>query len=199
MRNQSVTSKSAYKRLKYICLSVFIIALLVAIILTIYMYEFITPNKSDVILSDNMIDAIRNYNVSFKDTLKQKFIHRTIEIVVLTILLLSKFRNKFMILMWSYVGLCTGFFITIFMKEMGYHGLLNLILISFPQRIFYLATIFCIISMIYCKNKTEETTPIKYKIFDRIVPYVNIILLWGCGILSEAVINLFLVQKFFMI
>lgn len=197
MMNKKVISKSTYKKLKFVCISIFIIAVLISILLTLYLYNFITYNKANTILSNNMIDAIRNYNVSIKDILKQKFIYRTIEIAIFIFFILSKFRDKFMILFGAYIGLCTGFFITIFIKEMGYHGIFDLILISFPQRIFYFATIFCIINMVYNNSNLEETISIKYKIFDKIAPYVNIILLWGCGILSEAVINLYLIQRFF--
>ena len=64
MMNKKVISKSTYKKLKFVCISIFIIAVLISILLTLYLYNFITYNKANTILSNNMIDAIRNYNVS---------------------------------------------------------------------------------------------------------------------------------------
>ena len=83
--------------------------------------------------------------------------------------------------------------------KMGYKGIINLIIISFPHMIFYIAAFLCLVSIAIIKDKniinTNETT----NLFNKAAPYINILLLWSIGFLSETVINLFLVQKCFII
>ena len=192
-------SKSTYNKLKIKWVTLYIIGLIISIFLTLALYNFINPNRNNNILSKNMLIAIKKYDFSIVVMLKRNFTYRLIEIIILIIFLLTRLRNKVLNILWFYIGIRVGFFITIFIKEMSYLGIINLIIISFPHRLFYYATLFCLISLIYQNKEYISDYSTRSKLFDKIAPYLNIILLWCSGILSETIINLFLVQKLFII
>lgn len=192
-------SKSTYNKLKIKWVTLYIIGLIISIFLTLALYNFINPNRNNNILSKNMLIAIKKYDFSIVVMLKRNFTYRLIEIIILIIFLLTRLRNKVLDILWFYIGIRVGFFITIFIKEMSYLGIINLIIISFPHRLFYYATLFCLISLIYQNKEYISDYSTRSKLFDKIAPYLNIILLWCSGILSETIINLFLVQKLFII
>lgn len=192
-------SKSTYNKLKIKWVTLYIIGLIISIFLTLALYNFINPNRNNNILSKNMLIAIKKYDFSIAVMLKRNFTYRLIEIIILIIFLLTRLRNKVLNILWFYIGIRVGFFTTIFIKEMSYLGIINLIIISFPHRLFYYATLFCLISLIYQNKEYISDYSIRSKLFEKIAPYLNIILLWCSGILSETIINLFLVQKLFII
>lgn len=192
-------SKSTYNKLKLNWFCLFIIGLIISILLSLALYNFINPDNRNNILSKNMLIAIKKFDFSIADMLKKNFTYRLIEIIILIIFLLTGLRNKVLNILWFYIGIRIGFFSTIFIKEMGYIGIINLIIISFPHRLFYYTTLFCLISLIYQNKEYISDYSTRSKLFDKIAPYLNIILLWCSGILSETIINLFLVQKLFII
>lgn len=192
-------SKSAYTKLKFIWFILFCASFICSILATLALYKFINPDNSNNILSENMLIAIKKYDVSIIGMFKKKLIYRLTEIIILVLLLLTKKRDNILNIMWLYLGLYTGFISTIFIKEMSYIGIINLIIIAFPHKLFYLATLFCLISLLYCRNNYINDFSTNNTLFDKLAPYINIILLWCCGILSETIINLFFVQKFFII
>ena len=192
-------SKSTYNKLKLNWFCLFIIGLIISILLSLALYNFINPDNRNNILSKNMLIAIKKFDFSIADMLKKNFTYRLIEIIILIIFLLIVLRNKVINILWFYIGILIGFFSTIFIKEMGYIGIINLIIISFPHRLFYYTTLFCLISLIYQNKEYISDYSTRSKLFDKIAPYLNIILLWCSGILSETIINLFLVQKLFII
>lgn len=188
-------SKSTYNKLKIKWFILFMIGFVISIVLTLALYNFINPDNNNNILSKNMLIAIKKFDFSIADMLRKNFKYRLIEITILIIFLLTRLRNKVLNILWFYIGIRIGFFLTIFIKEMGYIGIINLIIISFPHRLFYYATLFCLISLVYQNKDYITVYSMKSKLFDKVAPYLNIILLWCSGILSETIINLFLVQK----
>ena len=135
-------SKSTYNKLKLNWFCLFIIGLIISILLSLALYNFINPDNRNNILSKNMLIAIKKFDFSIADMLKKNFTYRLIEIIILIIFLLTGLRNKVLNILWFYIGIRIGFFSTIFIKEMGYIGIINLIIISFPHRLFYYTTLF---------------------------------------------------------
>ena len=109
---------------------------------------------------------------------------------------ITKFKKKILYGLIVLTGIIIGFYSTIFYLEMGYIGLINYILVSFPHQLFYIAAVICLINLVF--NKTSIGYETKKNLLDKLAPFLNISLLWLCGVLSETVINLFLVQKLFI-
>lgn len=175
------------------------IGIIISILVTAKVYHFINPFNNNKIFSYNMLIAIKNYEVSYIDVLKDKAIIRVIQIILLILLLLSKHGNKVYSLTCFVAGCLCGFYGTIFYLEMGYKGIINLLIVSFPHMLFYIAAFLCLVSIILLKQNETIAISNSNSIFNKIAPYMNIILLWCIGLLSEIVINLFLVQKCFLI
>lgn len=175
-------------------ITLLLIGLILSILITTKIYFFINPYNNNKLLSHNMLIAIKNYNVSFCNMFKEKAPIRILEIIILILLLISKFKTKVFNLTCLLSGMSCGFYLTIFYLEMGYKGFVNLILISFPHMLFYIAAFLCLINILTNSDDCNNV-----KLFDKIAPYLNILFLWCIGILSEMVINLFIVQKLFII
>ncbi len=197
MRCFFMTKKNFY--IKFLGFMLLFVGLFISIIITTKIYYFINPYNNNKIFSYNMLIAIKNYQVSYLDLFKNKVTIRIIELIILVLLLVSKHGNKIYSLTCLLSGAVCGFYGTIFYLEMGYKGIINLIIISFPHMIFYIAAFLCLVSMSIMKDKTIITTNETTKLFTKAAPYINILLLWAIGFLSETVINLFLVQKCFII
>jgi hypothetical protein len=163
------------------------------------MYYFLNPYNNNKIFSYNMLVAIKKYQVSYIDLFKDKAAIRIIQFILLVLLLISKYGNKIFSLTCLFAGALCGFYATIFYLEMGYKGIINLIIISFPHMIFYIAAFLCLITHLTQKDKTTVDYSTSNKFLIKTAPYLNILLLWIIGFLSETVINLFLVQKCFII
>lgn len=177
----------------------FFIGLILSIIITAKIYYFINPYNNNKLFSHNMLIAIKTYEVSYLELLKSKSVIRIMQFAVILFLLISKHRKKAYLLICLLAGLLCAFYGTIFYLEMGYKGIINLIIISFPHMIFYIASFLCLINHIIQKDNSIQETHTSNKLLTKAAPYLNILLLWIIGFLSETVINLFLVQKCFII
>ena len=188
--------KNRFILLKCTSFVLFILAFIVSTITTYKIYKYINPDNTNNIFSENMLIAIKHLNIPFQKMFQEKFLLRISEIIILTLLLITKFKKKILYGLIVLTGIIIGFYSTIFYLEMGYIGIINYILVSFPHQLFYIAAVICLINLVF--NKTSIGYETKKNLLDKLAPFLNISLLWLCGVLSETVINLFLVQKLFI-
>lgn len=162
---------------------------------TCWLYRFINTDNTRIISYD-MLLAVKNYNFDLQAMYKRTIMVRMIQIVVLFALGLSKWKNRLRWILPMVVASKIGFILTIFITEMHIYGLINFFIISFPQEIFYICAMVCLVRNISWKKLVLSQNINGVTINkSNVVVCMKILSLWICGVLCEMTINLVLVQR----
>jgi len=170
-----------------------VISMVVGVLITLLLYNFIGFDESNRIMSKEMLLAIKQYNINLDDFIKQRFAIRIIEFIGLIMLFKTKYSNIIKIGMIYYIGLKISLVLTVFVIEMQFIGIINYFIISFPHEYIYLYCIFKLLYLEDCKGKYGHKKALLMG------NYMLLMLIWSISIASETVLKYLLVQKVFII
>ena len=180
---------------KYIVYGCFLI--IAGSLITLLLYNFIGFSNSYRIMSKEMLLAIKQYNIDLNDFVKQKFVFRILELIIVSIILRTKYNKLIKWGIVTYLSIKIGLIFTIFIIEMQFIGIINYLIISFPHDFIYIYCLLKIFNMSERIKKSECEN--RYSLCNNFCRCVFILILWSVAILSETCIKNILVKKLFII
>ena len=176
----------------------YMLSLVAGIFITLLLYNFIGTSESNRILSRDMLIAIKKYNVDIELYTKERIFIRGLELLVLVIMYKTKYRYFLNKCIMGYIGFKSGFILTIFILEMQFIGIVNFILVTFPQEFLYTYAIIRLFEVFEEYKNTDNYKGRIRRIALMVCNYSYITFLWGIALLSEIMLKNIFIKKLFI-